>query len=304
MDLLGWDDYTEVAEGGIASLADELSKSKAIAHANVADRAKSVPGALSTSFNNLTVSVAKQIKAWTGKEGLPFRESTDIAVAGSSGSLTVAVQNARYLLFCTESNDGRRKVPTFQHIDMCSTKSDQELFTSLRKLYSGGRSKLTQWTSYLQAIHFLEFEVRPKSYIDCLEYPRIPPPEKREVEYEWDPEVTLTLPPIGSNWMMHIFDCPEDASDSQICVTRFPKKLRDRLEFGRDERGWGIYFEDSRHWGIIVVCITIVGFFGSLAFGIYWNVVMKDIQGAWGVAGWMVAAIGLLLFALHASVQN
>jgi hypothetical protein len=43
----------------------------------------------------------------------------------------------------------------------------------------------------------------------------------------------------------------------------------------------------------------MIGIILSLAFGIYWNVTRGDIQGAWGVASWIVAVVALTLFLLQ-----
>jgi hypothetical protein len=145
----------------------------------------------------------------------------------------------------------------------------------------------------------LQFEVRPRHYIDCLEFGRVPPVEKI-TEYEW--EMTKLVPPVGSRWMMHLFDCPHDASDDISCVQRFPKKLRGMLEFSRggENKGWGIYFEeDLVVFSRFPALVSMTGVVASLVFGVYWNITQQDIQGAWGVASWITSVVPLILFAWH-----
>ena len=148
-----------------------------------------------------------------------------------------------------------------------------------------------------------KFTVRPKSYIDCIERDRLPPSTKK-TEYEW--KETKTLPPIGSRWLMHLFDCPEDASDDIACIEHFPKKIQGRLEFahGGENKGWGLYLEEGPELIVFVLALSALGVLGSLVFGTWWNVQMQDIQGAWGVASWIVGAVGMILFALHAAASK
>jgi hypothetical protein len=131
----------------------------------------------------------------------------------------------------------------------------------------------------LQDIHFLEvslievktrniyllnsrkFTVRPKSFIDCLEKNRLPPQEKK-TEYEW--KEAKTISPIGSRWLMHLLDCPEDASDDIAYIEHFPKKAKDMLQFSRggENKGWGIYFEEGPQMTGIVFSVSTLGHCG------------------------------------------
>lgn len=102
---------------------------------------------------------------------------------------------------------------------------------------------------------------------------------------------------------MHLLDHPEDASDSKICVDRIPKKLKDMLQFTHDgeNRGWGVYFDEESDLTTVVRLISLLGICASLVFGTWWNVARHDIQGAWGVASWMVTAIGMISFTIRTS---
>jgi lipid-A-disaccharide synthase-like uncharacterized protein len=77
------------------------------------------------------------------------------------------------------------------------------------------------------------------------------------------------------------------------------------LEFSRggENKGWGIYFEEelaiySRFPALFSMC----GVIASLVVLVYWDVTRDDLQGASGVASWMVSAAPLVLFAWHSWV--
>lgn len=91
---------------------------------------------------------------------------------------------------------------------------------------------------------------------------------------------------------MHLFKHPEDYDDEIITYQRTPKR-RDRLEIGT---GWGLElvegFMAERVWGAFMSLLLI----GSLVFAIVWACRKgDDMQGAFGVAGYIVGAGGLLV---------
>ncbi|KAF8863059.1 hypothetical protein BDZ45DRAFT_147614 [Acephala macrosclerotiorum] len=100
-----------------------------------------------------------------------------------------------------------------------------------------------------------------------------------------------------------LLDCPEDALDSDLCLQRFPKKLKPRLEFakGKDakNKGWGIYIEEKRGLTGLGWSVGLLGVLMSLVFGVCWNVKYGDIQGAWVVASWIVAVFAIALFMIQ-----
>ena len=58
------------------------------------------------------------------------------------------------------------------------------------------------------------------------------------------------IPPVGENHLMHLYDHPEDAEDSAICLDKVPKKMRERLRMCPQRGtgiGWGIYFVEGLH---------------------------------------------------------
>lgn len=128
---------------------------------------------------------------------------------------------------------------------------------------------------------------------------QVPPPEKKS-EYEWT--AAKSNPPIGSSYLTHLLDCPEDAHDDRTCVDRIPKKMKDVLQFsyGGENRGWGIYFEEEPNPATTFLFVSGIGVLASLVFGTWWNVGHHDMQGAWGVASYIIVVVNFVLFVVQA----
>ncbi len=51
------------------------------------------------------------------------------------------------------------------------------------------------------------------------------PPESRKHEYRYRPFPAELIPPVGENYLMHLFNHPEHADLEALCLHRFPKNL-------------------------------------------------------------------------------
>lgn len=91
------------------------------------------------------------------------------------------------------------------------------------------------------------------------------------------------LPPVGSNYLAHLFKHPEDYHDEEMTYRRTPKR-KAQLRFGS---GWGIHLREGFSVNRVFVFTTIAFFFVALLFAIAWTASKKDIQGAFGVAQWI-----------------
>lgn len=121
------------------------------------------------------------------------------------------------------------------------------------------------------------------------------PSETRKEEYHYEP--CDLVPPVGENLMAHYFHHPEEANKRFVtCLA--PKKRKNKLEIcprlGTNV-GWGIEIVDG--WIMSRIWLLALAFFlvGSLVFGICWTILKKDVQGAFGVAAYMVAFLGLVV---------
>ncbi|KAI9775517.1 MAG: hypothetical protein M1839_001058 [Geoglossum umbratile] len=106
-----------------------------------------------------------------------------------------------------------------------------------------------------------QFEMHRTRVVDIRKCPDMPP--KGSEEYTFRPYDLI--PPVGEQYLMHLFQNPEDYDDEVITYDRIPQK-RDRV------------------WTLVV------GWFGlgSLVFAVVWVVKKGDVQGAFGAAAWVL----------------
>ena len=124
--------------------------------------------------------------------------------------------------------------------------------------------------------------------MDVQSCPSIPP---TTIEYEYDPMPADTMPPIGSSYLMHLFEHPEDAEVTPVMYRKIPKKLRRRLEacpMKGCSIGWGIEFGEGMNWFVIFI-YGCLGFAMALVAAIVWAVIRADVQGAFAIAGFLIA---------------
>lgn len=130
------------------------------------------------------------------------------------------------------------------------------------------------------------------------------PPENKRDEYLYQP--CELIPPVGENLMAHLFHHPEDANERSITFLRAPKKRKAKLTIYPQRGtsvGWGIHLVKgwvmSRLWLLSLAMFVL----GSLVFGICWAVLRHDVQGAFGVAAYMVALVGLVVGTIQAGLS-
>ena len=103
------------------------------------------------------------------------------------------------------------------------------------------------------------------------------------------------MPPVGSTYLLHLFKHPSDYDGELITYLRAPKR-RERLETGM---GWGINlvegFLAQKVWAFVMLAFGV----GSAVFAITWTVRKGDVQGAFGVAGWVVGMAGMVVGGLQ-----
>lgn len=121
------------------------------------------------------------------------------------------------------------------------------------------------------------------------------PSETRKEEYIYEP--CGRVPPVGENMMTHWFHHPEDAQRSITCL-RAPKKRKNKLEICQEQHtnvGWGIQIVEGWIIRRIWLLTLTLFLFGSLVFGVCWSVFQQDVQGAFGVASYMVTFVVLVV---------
>jgi len=120
----------------------------------------------------------------------------------------------------------------------------------------------------------------------------LPPPEYTYLPGDSAP---ATTPPIGPDALMHFYAHPSHADkNSSPILNFFPKRVKEPLtrDLGKGmSTGWGVHFEEGWHWN----AFWVVGFgllsLGSIVFGVAWTVLEHDVQGAFGIASFILAFV-------------
>ncbi|KAL8804222.1 MAG: hypothetical protein Q9182_002676 [Xanthomendoza sp. 2 TL-2023] len=189
------------------------------------------------------------------------------------------------------------------HLNVCSTASDQELFTALRQSYI--QLKKARFYRYslksVQSIRFVQFELHPRDLVDVRKVPDMPPQGKDD--YSFQP--CDLLPPVGENLMTHLFHHPHEANEMAITYRRSPKKRKAKLEVcpqSGTNVGWGIHLVEG--WAITKIWILALAVFlaSSLIFAIAWALLEHDLQGAFGVSTYFVAVATLGIGTIQAHI--
>lgn len=219
-----------------------------------------------------------------------------------------------WLLTC--ANEGRL-TPKIVHLDVneCRIRSDKDLALSLREHYDQLHRRWYNWTRLrgLTTIEFVQFEVHRNRFADIRAAPSMPPksatssvstaggPEKSQgaSQHPYTFEPNDLLPPVGSTYLLHLFKHPNDYDSELVTYLRSPKR-RQRLEFGM---GWGVHlvegFLAQRVWAFTV---GICGL-SSAVFAALWTIMKEDVQGAFGVAQWVLGIAVLMVGGIQAWLE-
>ncbi|KAI4688226.1 uncharacterized protein J4E84_005156 [Alternaria hordeiaustralica] len=251
--------------------------------------------------------------SWTrGSDPSKYSPSRTAASNPFSVRMPSFVQES-WLLTC--ANEGRL-TPKIVHLDVNEgrVRSDKDLALALREHYDQLNRRWFNWARLrgLTTIEFVQFEVHRNRFADIRATPSMPPksaassastsePEKSAApsQHPYTFEPNDLLPPVGSTYLLHLFKHPQDYEGELITYLRSPKR-RQRLEFGM---GWGVHlvegFLAQRVWA---VTMGVCGL-GSAVFAILWTVRKGDVQGAFGVAQWVLGIAVLLVGGLQAWLE-
>ena len=206
-----------------------------------------------------------------------------------------------YLLMCIPQHQYATKLLQPQ---ISAIRSDQDFFLLLRNNYRQMRGRIRRLLSLkaLRSIKFVQLEMYKSELVDIRKQDDLPPEDKKD-EYRYNPVPAEIIPPVGENHMLHLINHPTHAEEDGFVLDRIPKKLRQRLLVCPSRGtglGWGIYFIEGWQVSIITIVAFAVLLAGSLAFLICWSVLKHDIQGASGVAAYIIAFLGLAIGSVQA----
>lgn len=158
--------------------------------------------------------------------------------------------------------------------------SDKDLAKALREHYFDVNRK---WWKRLRlrglsTIEFVQFECHQNRFADIRKCPDMPPHGK---PYIFEPGELI--PPVGSQYLLHLFQHPEEYDSELIAYLRTPKR-DGKLHLGV---GWGINLVEGFKADRVWMLVNAFFFLASLIFAIAWALSKRDIQGAFGVAQWL-----------------
>ncbi|KAH8723309.1 hypothetical protein GQ44DRAFT_317133 [Phaeosphaeriaceae sp. PMI808] len=306
-------DVTEHRQGGVADLVARMQRSTGARIVATPYNSRSTNQkykfyspikAIGGGFTRLSNAFRKPSKQCT----LPRHNNT--TTASTTPGTTPPQQKLLHLLSCMHA--GRFRKSLYQdRIEDITT--DHGLFCFLRKQFIRYRGRFCTLLSLktVKSLKFIKFrlprggsvEVRqhdpsqPLSCCDCL-----PPPDRVEpalqAEYKCKPGPPDIWPPIDPEYLAHLMisPCYIDKKDDWI-LDMLPRRICGVLEHntGQPVEGWGIYFEEDWDRNIITLVVFITFLTTSLVFGILWYKLKMDMQGAFGVCAYMMAACAVII---------
>ena len=206
-----------------------------------------------------------------------------------------------FLLLCIPQHQFATRLLQPQISDITS---DQGFFLLLRRNYRQMRGRMRRIFSMrtIRSIKFVQLEMYKSELVDIRKLDDLPPEDKKD-EYRYNPVPADIIPPVGENHMLHLINHPAHAEEDGFVLDRIPKKLKERLLVPPSRGtglGWGIYFIEGWHVSVITLVAFAVLLAGSLVFLVCWSVLEHDLQGASGVAAYMVAFLGLAIGSIQA----
>lgn len=301
-----YDDYEELVPGAAKAFERELkgSPSQCVPQQLLGpaegDRNNAQPFKLILSTTRLAFSGLFQKLKLAQARDIPqyeLRPDQGARVAQSSQSDFEAL----YLLICMNDSVGA-SVVRLQQLSVHDIDSDRKLFDVLRGIHASLRQRwwsfLSLWT--LQQINFVQFDVYEKFLVDIRELDVVPPADQFAT-YRHEP--THLKPPIGSNMLMHYMRCPQDATTRAPCLTKFPKKIREKLTvcpIKGVSPGWGLQFVEGWDWKKILIGSFLAFLISATIVGIVCWRLGHNIQDTFAVAGSLLTCFGLGIAALQA----
>jgi hypothetical protein len=145
---------TELNPGAAAALALELEASGVMEYAFATEKRRGSFMIMMQSFNNIISEVKGFFKRSPSLKKRPVLPNNESGVSIEMQQETPSA-NPLWLLCCINGRD----LAVLEHLDISTTKSDNELFVYLKKTYLGLRSEavmLKRWLTELSGIHFVE----------------------------------------------------------------------------------------------------------------------------------------------------
>lgn len=294
-----FDDFIENAPGAARLLEQELNRPRQhIGGPGSASSSTSGPSSPSRTSLRTQSTSATSIDPGDISSAKPLSSRNPYTPILSARSLersdTSPLYEQLWLLTCAERDKFTTKL---MHLDadQQKIKSDKELAHLLKEEYLTLRSNWRQLLRLrgLITIQFVQFEVHRSKVVDIRKCPDIP--KESDLNYYFVP--SDLMPPVGERYLMHLFHHPEDYEDELITYRRIPKKRGAMLKVENADVGvgWGIHLVEGFLPYKVWTLFTSLFVLASLVFAITWAVKRGDVQGAFGVAGYVCALATLII---------
>ena len=305
------DDFSEMKRSAVARYSELLQRRSAPSSSRTYNGAQVSSAGSTRSQSSSLMSTALGWMSGLGARGKrgPGRQGDGPSLpqyrseTGSNGTSVPPPphKDLLFLLLCIPQHQYATKLLQPQ---ISALNSDKEFFQLLRANYQQmrGRMKGALSLKTLRNIKFVQLEMYKSELVDIRKQDDMPP-ESQKDQYRYNPIPSEMIPPVGENHMLHLINHPTHAEDDGLLLDRIPKKLRERLLVCPSRGtglGWGIYFIEGWHISVITLVAFAVVLAGSLAFLICWSVLKHDVQGASGVAAYMMAFLGLAIASVQA----
>ena len=292
-----FDDFVELRPGALAEYETMLRQR--YQDKSSPRRSRSSFPSISSFFNDLH----KQITRNDREQELPRHSNRQIPTSTThSGPITLCSTILHVLLSLPYCSRGSKLYqPSLMNVN-----SDRAFFHLLARSYQTSRSRLKRLLSLktIRSIKFVQLEMYRSKVVDIRKVDSIPPAE--DDAYIYDPKPPDLIPPVGENLMMHLLAHPEDADErDMVALKRVPKKnnVLAACPVRGTGLGWGIHFVEGWCFGYFWFFTLLLAVLGSLVFLVCWAVLKQDLQGASGVAGYILAVSTVLMGTLQVAIE-
>ncbi|RYP41202.1 hypothetical protein DL767_001206 [Monosporascus sp. MG133] len=293
MTRLSWtclyDDYIEKGPGALEGLKGSL-RNYGIHFRVAADLESNVPRAGSLVSGTICPQPT-QPKATRPDMRLPWHWQNRNNIEPGRCRLGTGVDNDKWHNYILALVPFGRWVSKIIQAEVCTIASDQDFFSLLRLVYRNRRGLLTlSWLRRVKGIHFVQFDLYRDEITDVRSRPALPPAELKG-QYIYDPMPADLVPPIGPNLLVHFFENPTHAGVLPDLYRRVPKKLREKLvpcPKKGSSSGWGIEFVEGVDTFVFFLC-GCACFLLCLFAAVAWTVARDDVQGGFGIGGFLLA---------------
>ncbi|KAH9902316.1 hypothetical protein F4778DRAFT_737140 [Xylariomycetidae sp. FL2044] len=297
------DDYEEVRAGALDDLKQVLYRYGVIMRSSADLESNIELGDLSTAANPPSPAAPSRKPfeiRWPWQQ-----QQARVCKPGSclEKSQSGSAEHHDYLLACLPFG---RYVSRILQPEVCTIRSDQDFFSLLKLLYNGNRRRLSlSLLRRVKGIHFVQFDMLRTEVADIRSHPALPP-EGLKDQYMYNPMPADLMPPVGPNLLAHFFDHPKHASALPDLYQRIPKKLREKLtpcQVTGMSTGWGIQFVE----GIDPFAFFLCGcacFLLCLLIAVVWTSAKQDVQGGFGIGGFVLAFMVFCGGVVHSSIES